>query len=81
MLKLPTVCGGKDPHPNDLVGGAPCSSSLEESNAILGRLPRVLLAAIAVGRLQPMQMTRSPKIEASLPEVVATVERLVATLV
>ena len=54
---------------------------LVDSAAILGSLPRVLLVTIAVASLQPMQMTLSPQIEASLPEVVATVERLVATLV
>ena len=53
---------------------------LVDSAAILGSLPRVLLVTIAVASLQPMQMTLSPQIEASLPEVVATVERLVATL-
>jgi hydrogenase maturation protease len=53
---------------------------LVDSAAILGSLPRVLLVTIAVASLQPMQMTLSPAIEACLPEVVATVERLVATL-
>ena len=54
---------------------------LVDSAAILGSLPRVLLVTIGVASLQPMQMTLSPQIEASLPGVVATVERLVATLV
>jgi len=54
---------------------------LVDSAAILGSLPRVLLVTIAVASLQPMQMTLSPQIEASLPELVATVERLVATLI
>ena len=54
---------------------------LVDSAAILGSLPRVLLVTIAVASLQPMQMTLSPQIEASLPGVVATVERLVATLI
>jgi hydrogenase large subunit len=34
MVKVHTVFGGKNPHPNYLVGGAPCSFNLEESNAI-----------------------------------------------
>src|SRR5512135_681799 len=34
MVKVHTVFGGKNPHPNYLVGGAPCSFNLDESNAI-----------------------------------------------
>ncbi|MEI6668571.1 MAG: nickel-dependent hydrogenase large subunit [Acidobacteriota bacterium] len=34
MVKVHTIFGGKNPHPNYLVGGAPCSFNLEESNAI-----------------------------------------------
>jgi len=52
---------------------------LVDSAAILGSLPRVLLVTVSVESLQPMQMTLSPAVEASLPEVVAAVERLVAT--
>jgi hydrogenase large subunit len=29
-----TIFGGKNPHPNYLVGGEPCSINLDESNAI-----------------------------------------------
>ncbi len=34
MVKVHTVFGGKNPHPNYLVGGAPCSFNLDEANAI-----------------------------------------------
>jgi len=34
MVKVHTIFGGKNPHPNYLVGGAPCSFNLDESNAI-----------------------------------------------
>lgn len=34
MVKVHTIFGGKNPHPNYLVGGAPCSLNLDESNAI-----------------------------------------------
>ena len=34
MVKVHTVFGGKNPHPNYLVGGAPCSFNLDENNAI-----------------------------------------------
>ena len=34
MVKVHTIFGGKNPHPNYLVGGAPCSINLDESNAI-----------------------------------------------
>ena len=34
MVKVHTIFGGKNPHPNYLVGGAACSFNLEESNAI-----------------------------------------------
>ena len=34
IVKVHTVFGGKNPHPNYLVGGAPCSFNIEEANAI-----------------------------------------------
>jgi len=34
IVKVHTILGGKNPHPNYLVGGAPCSVNLEESNAL-----------------------------------------------
>jgi hydrogenase large subunit len=34
IVKVHTIFGGKNPHPNYLVGGAPCSINLEEANAI-----------------------------------------------
>jgi hydrogenase large subunit len=34
MVKVHTIFGGKNPHPNYLVGGAACSFNLDESNAI-----------------------------------------------
>lgn len=34
IVKVHTVFGGKNPHPNYLVGGMPCSLNLEEANAI-----------------------------------------------
>jgi hydrogenase large subunit len=34
IVKVTTVFGGKNPHPNYLVGGAPCSVNIEDSNAI-----------------------------------------------
>jgi hydrogenase large subunit len=34
MVKVHTIFGGKNPHPNYLVGGAPCSINLDESNAV-----------------------------------------------
>lgn len=34
IVKIHTIFGGKNPHPNYLVGGAPCSINLEEVNAI-----------------------------------------------
>jgi hydrogenase large subunit len=34
LVKVHTIFGGKNPHPNYLVGGAPCSVNIEESNAI-----------------------------------------------
>jgi hydrogenase large subunit len=34
IVKVHTVFGGKNPHPNYLVGGAPCSVNLDEANAI-----------------------------------------------
>jgi hydrogenase large subunit len=34
IVKVHTIFGGKNPHPNYLVGGMPCSINLDESNAI-----------------------------------------------
>jgi hydrogenase large subunit len=34
IVKVHTIFGGKNPHPNYLVGGAPCSINVDESNAI-----------------------------------------------
>ena len=34
VVKVHTVFGGKNPHPNYLVGGVPCSFNLDEANAI-----------------------------------------------
>ena len=34
IVKIHTIFGGKNPHPNYLVGGAPCSVNVDESNAI-----------------------------------------------
>ena len=34
MVKVHTIFGGKNPHPNYLVGGAPCSINVDESNAL-----------------------------------------------
>jgi hydrogenase large subunit len=34
MVKVHTVFGGKNPHPNYLVGGVPCSVNINESNAL-----------------------------------------------
>ncbi len=34
IVKVTTVFGGKNPHPNYLVGGAPCSVNIEDANAI-----------------------------------------------
>jgi hydrogenase large subunit len=34
LVKVHTIFGGKNPHPNYLVGGVPCSINIEESNAV-----------------------------------------------
>ena len=34
IIKIHTIFGGKNPHPNYLVGGVPCSFNLDNSNAI-----------------------------------------------
>lgn len=34
IVKIHTIFGGKNPHPNYLVGGAPCSLNINEVNAI-----------------------------------------------
>jgi len=34
IVKVHTIFGGKNPHPNYLVGGVPCSLNIEENNAI-----------------------------------------------
>jgi len=34
IVKVHTVFGGKNPHPNYLVGGVPCSINIDEANAV-----------------------------------------------
>ena len=34
IVKVHTIFGGKNPHPNYLVGGVPCSINIDEANAI-----------------------------------------------
>ena len=34
IVRIHTIFGGKNPHPNYLVGGAPCSINLDEANAL-----------------------------------------------
>jgi len=34
IVKVHTIFGGKNPHPNYLVGGAPCSVNIDEANAL-----------------------------------------------
>jgi hydrogenase maturation protease len=53
---------------------------LVDSAAILGMLPKVLLVTVSVAALQPMQMTMSQEVGASLPLVESTVAGLVAGL-
>ena len=53
---------------------------LVDSAAMLDMLPKVLLITVSVAELQPMQMTLSPEVEASLPQVEARVAALVASL-
>ena len=53
---------------------------LVDSAAILGTLPEVRLVTISVASVQPMQLTMSPEVEASLLEVDAIVTELVARL-
>jgi len=50
---------------------------LVESAALLRTLPHVVLVTVSVASLQPMELTLSPAVEASLPDVIDTVRRLV----
>ena len=51
IVKIHTIFGGKNPHPNYLVGGVPCSINLEEVSAInterLNMVGRLIKDAIA----------------------------------
>lgn len=53
---------------------------LVESAALLRSLPAIHLVTISIDAMQPMQMSLSPAIEASLPRVVETVREVVAGL-
>ncbi len=50
IVKVHTIFGGKNPHPNYLVGGVPCSINLDEVNAInterLNHVGRLIAQAI-----------------------------------
>ena len=51
LVKIHAIFGGKNPHPNYLVGGMPCSINLEEVNAInterLNHVGKLITDAIA----------------------------------
>ncbi len=51
IIKIHTIFGGKNPHPNYLVGGVPCSINVEEVNAVnterLNQVGRLITDAIA----------------------------------
>ena len=51
IVKIHTIFGGKNPHPNYLVGGAPCSINPDEVNAInterLNQIGSLIAGAIA----------------------------------
>jgi hydrogenase maturation protease len=51
---------------------------LVESASLLGMMPRVILVTISVADLQPMQVTMSPAVDASLPRVVDIVRQQIA---
>jgi hydrogenase maturation protease len=53
---------------------------LVDSAAVLGILPGVHLVTVSVAGLQPMQLTMSGEVEASLPLVETTVRELVSRL-
>lgn len=46
IVKIHTVFGGKNPHPNWLVGGVPCAINLDETGAV---------GAVNMERLKPCQ--------------------------
>lgn len=51
IVKVHTIFGGKNPHPNYLVGGVPCSINLDEVNAVnterLNQVGKLISDAIA----------------------------------
>jgi hydrogenase maturation protease len=53
---------------------------LVDSAAVLGILPKIRLLTVSVAGVQPMQLTMSAEVEASLPRVEALVLGLVASL-
>jgi hydrogenase maturation protease len=53
---------------------------LVESAAVLGVLPRVALVTVSIDTLQPMRLTLSEEVEASLPRVDEAVAGLVEAL-
>ena len=57
IVKVHTIFGGKNPHPNYLVGGAPCSINLDEANAI--NAERLALVGQAVRRGARRSSSRS----------------------
>ena len=51
IVKVHTIFGGKNPHPNYLVGGAPCSVNIDDANALnaerLGHVGQLFDDAVA----------------------------------
>jgi len=50
---------------------------LVESAVLLGPLPTMDLITISIAKIQSMTLEMSPEVEAAIPEVIATVRRLI----
>jgi hydrogenase maturation protease len=53
---------------------------LVEATALLGHLPELHLVTVSIDEITPMCLTLSPRVERAVPDVLRTVERLVADL-
>ena len=51
---------------------------LVESAILLGPLPTMDIVTISIAKIQSMTLEMSPEVEAAIPEVIATVRRLIA---
>ncbi len=67
IVKVHTIFGGKNPHPNYLVGGVPCALNIDDANAINAERLAYVGPAVRPGRGRSSSRSTSPTCWRSRP--------------